>query len=344
MKLDPAELNVYFLDGAKPIFTENFRKGIEAELEVIGPISLLIVDTSVAYFTGDDENSNTQLGNHARMLRSLCTLNGKPTVLVTCHPIKNADANNLIPRGGGAFLTRWMATWSQSERRDHSSSRSTGTASGEGRNQPVLLQDRAIDQREAEGQQGRLVWTVYAEPVGEAEKAVMEEASRDKSLELLAAMVKHPDASLNTLAEALGWVTSSGEINKSLVRRLMLTLQNDKKVKKDHNRWSITPKGKKSVTEAPQRKRKHFDRLEVFGIDRFTGEMIVKRFRVLLMCFWSGFDQTQVGRKVKRFVKRTVKRFLEKLLHPKGVSDRFTTVSFRFTAQEEGGAKAPLPG
>lgn len=29
---------------------------------------------------------------------------GQPCVIVACHPVKNAADDNLIPRGGGAFL------------------------------------------------------------------------------------------------------------------------------------------------------------------------------------------------------------------------------------------------
>ena len=64
----------------------------------------MVIDTSAAYFLGDDENSNAQLAAHARMLRSFVNLPGGPTILVTCHPVKNFDMNNLLPRGGGAFL------------------------------------------------------------------------------------------------------------------------------------------------------------------------------------------------------------------------------------------------
>ena len=70
-----------------------------------GPFSLVIVDTSAAYFEGDDENNNVQAGNHARMLRSLIdTVEGGPTILVPAHPTKNATPDNLLPRGGGAFV------------------------------------------------------------------------------------------------------------------------------------------------------------------------------------------------------------------------------------------------
>jgi hypothetical protein len=63
-----------------------------------------VLDTSAAYFDGEQENDNAQHGDYARRLRALTTLPGGPTVLVLCHPVKNASTDNLVPRGGGAYL------------------------------------------------------------------------------------------------------------------------------------------------------------------------------------------------------------------------------------------------
>jgi AAA domain/Bifunctional DNA primase/polymerase, N-terminal/Primase C terminal 2 (PriCT-2) len=104
MGLDPDELDVFFMPGAHLIGTKDIRKQIDAEAAEHGPFSLLIVDTSAAYYSGVDENDNVQLGNHARMLRTFIELPGGPTILVTCHPTKNPNMENLLPRGGGAFL------------------------------------------------------------------------------------------------------------------------------------------------------------------------------------------------------------------------------------------------
>jgi hypothetical protein len=41
---------------------------------------------------------------HAKMMRRLIGLPGKPTVIAAMHPTKNATKDNLVPRGGGAFL------------------------------------------------------------------------------------------------------------------------------------------------------------------------------------------------------------------------------------------------
>jgi hypothetical protein len=67
-------------------------------------VSLVLVDTSSAYFEGEDENHNKQAGDHARLLRDLTQLPGGPCAVVACHPPKNANEANLQPRGGGAFI------------------------------------------------------------------------------------------------------------------------------------------------------------------------------------------------------------------------------------------------
>jgi hypothetical protein len=104
MNVDPNTVEVFFISGTPPVVNDDGRALIASDLASIGPISLLIVDTAAAFFTGEDENVNTAFGNFARELRKFVSLSGGPTVLVTCHPIKNWDPSNLIPRGGSAFL------------------------------------------------------------------------------------------------------------------------------------------------------------------------------------------------------------------------------------------------
>jgi hypothetical protein len=102
--VDPDQLDVVFMPFTVDLSAQAIRAQIDAEAAKAGPFSLLIVDTSASYYSGDDENDNVQLGRHANMLRSFINLPGGPTILVTCHPTKNPDMENLLPRGGGAFL------------------------------------------------------------------------------------------------------------------------------------------------------------------------------------------------------------------------------------------------
>ena len=104
MNVDPNECGVLFRSGSLNLSDKQLRQRLDNEIQAAGPFSLIVIDTSAAFFSGAEENSNVQLGNHARMLRSFIPASGGPTVLVTCHPPKNADQDNLLPRGGGAFI------------------------------------------------------------------------------------------------------------------------------------------------------------------------------------------------------------------------------------------------
>jgi AAA domain len=97
------DARISFIPGTFSI--EAMREKIESEMKRLGGVAMVIVDTSAAYFNGKDELSNTEMGTHARLLRTLTTLPGNPCVLVLCHPVKHVtEPSQLLPRGGGAFL------------------------------------------------------------------------------------------------------------------------------------------------------------------------------------------------------------------------------------------------
>src|SRR5947199_5177266 len=102
MASDIEAIDVHFIPGVFKI--SEMQDRIRRETEALGGATLVIIDTSAAYFEGDQENDNKQQGDHARMFRSLTTFPGGPCVVVACHPPKNAGDDNLIPRGGGAFI------------------------------------------------------------------------------------------------------------------------------------------------------------------------------------------------------------------------------------------------
>ena len=114
MGFDANSIDVHFIPGTFSI--PKMYDKIAEESEEVGGFDIVIVDTSAAYFQGDEENSNTQLGQHARELRCLTTLPGGPCVIVACHPVKNPSKGNLLPRGGGAFVAEVdgnMNLWSE---------------------------------------------------------------------------------------------------------------------------------------------------------------------------------------------------------------------------------------
>ena len=102
MAFDVDDIDVQFIAGVISI-AEMFDQ-IKGEIAAEGGVTAVVVDTAAAYFDGDDENDNVQMGKYARTLRRLTTLPGGPSVIVPCHPTKNASNDNLLPRGGGAFI------------------------------------------------------------------------------------------------------------------------------------------------------------------------------------------------------------------------------------------------
>jgi hypothetical protein len=254
MQLDPDALDVFFLKGNHPISNDQIRGMIEADVAVIGPVTLLVVDTSAAFYSGDDENDNVQLGAHARMLRSFVKLNGSPTVLVTCHPTKNPDMSNLLPRGGGAFTAEIDGNLVVI--REHGSPLVEVTTHGKFRGpefDPFAFKLVEGTSEKIKNSKGRLMWTVWAVPVGEKEREAMENASEAKRDQLLKVMKDRPAASIAELATAAGWTNKDGNPNKTLVHRTLLSLKGDKLVEKKGRRYVITAKGKKALDEAADR-------------------------------------------------------------------------------------------
>jgi|SRR5580704_3942340 predicted transcriptional regulator len=96
--------NLFWIRGTAVSLSEDFERIRDEVVETVGELVMVVVDTSPAYFQGDEENSNAQMGDWARTLRKLTELPGKPTVVANCHPAKNAEDGALLPRGGGAFV------------------------------------------------------------------------------------------------------------------------------------------------------------------------------------------------------------------------------------------------
>jgi hypothetical protein len=244
MGQDPATMDVFFLPGTPQIASKEIRKRIIAETTTHGPFDLIIVDTSAAYFQGDDENSNTQLGEHARMLRRLTELSGGPTVIVTCHPTKNYDPTNLLPRGGGAFLAEMdgnlvcLKNNIALEIHWHGKFRGPDFA-------PIPFKVQLGTTEKLKDHKGRLIWTVTASPISEAEFAAIRDIGHRREDQLLLLLASETNyISIAAIADKLDWKLQNGNPNKNLVYRMVQTLQSNKLIEKNRDWWVLTKKGK----------------------------------------------------------------------------------------------------
>ena len=251
MKVDAREVNVFFVPGSFAISDKALRDQIMRASETNGPFALIIVDTSTAFFEGDDENVNTQRMAHAKRLRGLIGLiAGEPTVIVTSHPVKNFSRENMIPRGGGSFLNEMdgnltcMKVDGTMVTELHWQGKFRGIDFG-----AITFRLEVGKTDTLRDSKGRQFWTVMARMIMAKERDVAEDTGQKNKVQLLAAMVKMPGASLAVLAEKLEWFTKDGKPYRSLVQRLLNALREEKMIKKESGRWVLTKKGAAEAEE-----------------------------------------------------------------------------------------------
>jgi hypothetical protein len=246
MKFDLDKIEVHFLPGVFKLSVIGPR--IIAEVEKIGPVALVVIDTSAAYFEGDDDNQNVQAGTHARRMRYILRqLPGLPTGLICAHPVKRAEKDNLIPRGGGAFLAEVdgnLSCWKVD---------SLATVHWQGKFRgpdfapmPFLIQ--TVTTTGLKDSKGRLIPSVIAKTLSDEERATAAADARSDEDKILIKLAEVDGRmSLTALAERLYWTTKDGKPNKSRVRHTADRLKKDKMVTAERDGLMLTAKGKKEV-------------------------------------------------------------------------------------------------
>jgi hypothetical protein len=223
---------------------------ILADAQEVGGVALVIVDTSAAYFEGDEPNNNAQQAKHARMLRSLVDLPGGPCVLVLCHPIKNAAPDNLIPYGGGAFLNEVDGNFTCAI--DNSAIEVGWQGKFRGPDfAPLAFKVRTVTHERLKDSRGRLIPTVIAEHLSEIGQEEMAKVARGDEDRLLAEIARDGKASLAEYARRCDWKQRDGSPYKTRVRRTLDELRRQKLITVDKRQGiELTEKGRKVLDAA----------------------------------------------------------------------------------------------
>jgi hypothetical protein len=259
---EPEKLdNIQFLRGSPNISSEEIRKQIEHDVNLLGGADLVIVDTSPRFFQGEDESSRKQQLDHAIMLRSLTELRGKPTVLALCHPVKGATQDNLLPAGGGTFLNELdggLTCWLD---------RNTDTIEfhwqGKFRGPEFLPVYFKVsrhwggEHEKLKDKNGRLLATATVMLISTSKQEELEELEEleeklmEEQLNVLWVMVQTPGISMSKIAERLGWFMDNKdkEPYKMKVDRIIKDLAQQKHVEKVGNSYYVTAKGRKAAKE-----------------------------------------------------------------------------------------------
>ena len=204
MDFDVEKIDVHFVPGRFKI-TDLIEK-IRTEMEALGGCALLIIDTSAAYFEGDNENDNVQLGQHASNMREL-RIPGGPCTLINCHPPKDAADDNLLPRGGGAFLAEvdgnLTAVKNAMTVKVHWQGKFRGPEF-----EPISFLLKTVTTERLRDSKGRPIWTVFAKFLSDEAGEQMANAARKDEDALLANIAQHGHGSVAVLAQRMGWLTN----------------------------------------------------------------------------------------------------------------------------------------
>lgn len=212
-----------------------------SRLAKIEPFALIIVDTLAAFFDCDDINNAVQGGDFMRRLRPLTQIGGKPSVLVSAHPIKNASADALVPYGSGAILNEIdgnLTLWKSPE---------SGLVSLHWQGKLRGLEFSSIHFRfeitgspEIVDAKDRQVQLPTLLPNSEKSVEESERVEIESDRALLKAMIHAPDGTQQEWAAAIG--RSKGRVNAKLQK-----LKNDKFVSVALGKWSVTEKARKAL-------------------------------------------------------------------------------------------------
>jgi hypothetical protein len=244
MRFEVNDIDLLFIPGVFKISA--VESAIRQELERRGDIALAVVDTSAAFFEGTEENDNVAMGTHARRLRSLGLLPGGPTVLVNCHPTKNATSDNLQPRGGGAFIAEMDGNLTSTKRGDVTELHWQGKFRGPDF-EPITFALVPTKTNRLVDSQGRQIPTVVARPVSENERGEIEKQVLNDEDAILVVLSKTPNLSLASVAIAANWILSTGKPHKSKADRILKALNKHKLVQPGRHGWALTDKGEKEA-------------------------------------------------------------------------------------------------
>ncbi len=241
-------LPFYVLPATFPL-TEEEAETLKREIDDLNqkPV-LIIVDTAAAFFPGDDDNQNVQMGAYARNLRVLTTCRGSPAVITPAHPVKNPDRENLLPRGGGAFLNELdgnLTLWAYSIGEAailHWQGKIRGPDFS-----PVSFGLHQVKAADLMDRKKRPIMSIVAALLTDeqAERAAQTVMSDENVV--LEWLRRYPGISLKDIATNAGWVSDTHVANKAKVHRLLKGLKAEKLVIQRRGKWEITDAGKKEL-------------------------------------------------------------------------------------------------
>lgn len=246
MGLQPERVNVHILD--RSFILADRVDELVAIVDNLKAV-LVVVDTdqAVSLAAGAEENDNTERMVHAKRLRELTRARSRPAVLDLCHPRSRATKDDLIPRGGSAFLNEIdgnLCLWRDGDTVELFSD------PNKYRGAPVALTFRKllVESDAVKDTKGRRIPVPYFRLVDDDEADRARKQDWTDENRLLWAMHGEPLATQAEWARSSCWITEDGQPRKDKVNRLLRRLEVSKLVKQSRSgRWALTEAGKKEA-------------------------------------------------------------------------------------------------
>lgn len=207
--------------------------------EQVGEFSLVLVDTSAAYYGGTSEDDNVEAKQHALALRALTGIPGNPAVIVACHPTKHATREQLEPRGGSSFLNEIdgnLVCFNQDSLVTLHWQRKLRQPAFD----PINFRLEMLRLEGVHYEDGSEFFTVVAVPVDETEADAMERRSEEEENRVLYEMHRNPNGGIRAWADGAG-------MSRWKVEQALRGLAEAKLIRKHRRQWVLTAAGEQEA-------------------------------------------------------------------------------------------------
>lgn len=236
--ISPADCRLHFIAGTFSIRQDMER--LKQEAAALPDLKLVVIDTFAAYFDGDDENSNAQALDFARLVRKIAAFPSKPAVIMPAHPVKNATRGNLTPKGGSSLLNEVdgnLTLWNEG---------GILTLHWQGKFRGAEFEPLSMELQRYEtslicDNQGRIMPTILAKPIL-VTRAIQIARDNLKLEDKLLMSIRDYPAMSNEQRGA-----DAGGVHREKVRRALIKMAEQKLVRKFRTNWELTKDGERAL-------------------------------------------------------------------------------------------------
>lgn len=242
--IDPRSCRLHFIAGTFSIRADMDR--LREEAAKLPNLILVVIDTFAAYFDGDDENSNAQALDFARLVRKIAAFDAKPSVIMPAHPVKNATKGNLTPKGGSSLLNEVdgnLTLWNDGGILSlHWQGKFRGAEF-----EPLHLELQRHESALICDSNGRVIPTILAKPLLEIRALQIASENLSREDRVLLSIADAPALSIRDRCVACGMTLADGRAATGPMTRIFKKLAEQKLIRKFRTNWELTKEGERAV-------------------------------------------------------------------------------------------------